>query len=77
MNIGIDVGLTSFLMDSQGNTVPNPRYYRTSQATLRRKQRMVCRRKKGSQRGRKAAREVAKTHLKISRQRRDFHFKTA
>src|SRR4029077_19436620 len=37
----------------------------------------VCRRKKGSHRRRKASREVACQHLKISRQRRDFHFKTA
>src|SRR5713101_8171124 len=76
-DIGIDVGLKSFLTDSEGNTVENPRYYRISQRTLRRKQRQLCRRKKGSQRRRKAARSVAKTHLKISRQRRDHHFKTA
>lgn len=75
--IGIDVGLKSFLTDSEGNTVENPRFYRTSQHTLRRKQRQLCRRKKGSHRRRKAARNTAKTHLKIKRQRRDFHYKTA
>jgi len=76
-DIGIDVGLKVFLADSEGSTVENPRYYRTAQKTLRRKQRVLCRRKKGSHRRRKAAKNVAKTHLKISRQRRDFHFKTA
>jgi len=76
-DIGIDVGLKSFLTDSEGNTVDNPRFYRTSQRTLRRKQRQLCRRKKGSHRKRKAAKNVAKTHLKIDRQRRDHHFKTA
>jgi putative transposase len=75
--IGIDVGLQSFLTDSEGNTVPNPRFYRTSQKTLRRKQRTICRRKKGSHRRRKAAKSTAQTHLKIARQRRDFHYKTA
>src|SRR6266702_687019 len=75
--IGIDVGLKSFLTDSEGHTVENPRFYRTSQRTLRRKQRQLCRRKKGSHRRRKAAKNVAKTHLKINRQRRDHHFKTA
>lgn len=75
--IGIDVGLKSFLTDSEGNTVENPRFYRTSQRTLRRKQRTLCRRKKGSHRQRKAAKNVAKTHLKIDRQRRDHHFKGA
>jgi putative transposase len=76
-DIGIDVGLKSFLTDSEGNTVANPRFYRNSQKTLRRKQRTLCRRNKSSNRRKKAARNVAKTHLKISRQRRDFHFKVA
>jgi putative transposase len=75
--IGIDVGLKSFLTDSEGHTVENPRFYRTSQRTLRRKQRTIARRKKGSHRRRKAARSTAQTHLKINRQRRDHHFKTA
>jgi putative transposase len=76
-DIGIDVGLKSFLTDSEGKTVGNARFYRTSQRTLRRKQRTLSRRKKGSHRRRKAAKNVAKTHLKMNRQRRDFHFKTA
>lgn len=76
-DIGLDVGLKSFLTDSEGHLVENPRYYRKSQATLRRKQRILARRKKGSQRRRKAARRTALTHLKIARQRRDFHFKVA
>jgi putative transposase len=75
--IGIDVGLKSFLTDSEGHTVENPRFYRTFQKTLRRKQRQLSRRKKGSHRQRKAARSTAQTHLKIARQRRDFHYKTA
>ena len=75
--VGIDLGLKVFLADSEGNTVENPRFFRTSEVTLRRKQRRLCARKKGSSRRRKMAREVAKTHLKIERQRRDFHFKTA
>jgi putative transposase len=75
--IGIDMGLKAFLTDSEGHTVENPRYYRKSQQTLRRKQRMIARRKKGSKRRRKAARSTAQTHLKIKRQRRDFHFNVA
>jgi putative transposase len=76
-DIGIDVGLKSFLTDSEGNTIPNPRFYRSSQRTLRRKQRTMCRRQKGSHRKRKAAKSTAQTHLKINRQRRDHHFKVA
>jgi putative transposase len=76
-DIGIDVGLKSFLTDSEGHTVTVPRFYRTAQKTLRRKQRVLCRRKKGSHRRGRAAKNVAQTHLKIERQRRDHHFKTA
>jgi putative transposase len=75
--IGMDVGLKSFLTDSEGSTIENPRFYRSSQKMLRRKQRQLCRRKKGSHRRRKASLNVAKTHLKINRQRNDHHFKTA
>jgi putative transposase len=32
--IGLDVGLKVFLADSDGNTVENPRFFRTSQASL-------------------------------------------
>jgi putative transposase len=63
--IGLDMGLRVFLADSEGGMVENPRHYR------------VGRRTKGSHRRRKASREVACKHLKIARQRRDFHFKTA
>ena len=76
-DIGIDVGLKSFLTDSEGRTVENPRYYRKSQKRLRRKQRTIARRKKGSKRRGKASKSTAQTHLKIARQRRDSHYKVA
>jgi putative transposase len=75
--MGLDVGLKVFLADSEGAVVENPRHYQRSQKRLAHGQRTVCRRKRGSHRKRKAAREVACKHLKISRQRRDFHFKMA
>jgi putative transposase len=75
--IGLDVGLKVFLADSEGGMVENPRHFRQGQKRLAHAQRRVCRRTKGSHRRRKAAREVACQHLKMSRQRRDFHFKTA
>jgi putative transposase len=75
--IGLDVGLKVFLADSEGAVVENPRHSRRGQKRLAHAQRTVCRRTKGSHRRRKANREAACQHLKISRQRRDFHFKTA
>src|SRR5260370_19911679 len=75
--IGLDVGLKVFLADSEGHTVENPRFYRISQKTLRRKQRLIARRKKGSHRRRKAAKRAAQTPLQLKRQSRDFHNKWA
>jgi putative transposase len=75
--IGLDVGLKVFLADSEGGMVENPRHYRRGQKRLAHAQHLSDRRKKGSHRRRKAKREVACKHLTISRQRRDFHFKTA
>jgi putative transposase len=74
---GIDVGLKVFLITADGTSVENPRHYRTAEKALRKAQRRVARRKKGSKRRKKAVKFLAKTHQKIQRQRRDFHHKTA
>jgi putative transposase len=75
--VGLDVGLHHFLADSDGRTVANPQHFRQAERALRRQQRALSRRKAGSRRRRTAARLVARTHLKVARQRRDFQFKTA
>ncbi len=75
--IGIDVGLNSFLTDSEGNHVENPRWYRAAERRLRTVQRTVSRRKKGGKRRRKAVRELANAYEKISNQRSDFCHKLA
>ncbi len=46
--IGLDVGLSSFYTDSQGNKVGNPQFYRTGEQKLKRSQRFVSRKIKGS-----------------------------
>ncbi len=74
---GIDLGLESFATLSDGTMIHNPRCSRSAEADLRRCQRRVARRKKGSNRRRKAVKLLAKAHLKVKRQRRDFHHKTA
>jgi putative transposase len=70
---GIDVGVSSFAVLSDGTTINNPRYYEAAQAKLRRLQRKVCRRKKTSNRRRKAVRELKRVHQHIKNQRREFH----
>jgi len=73
--IGIDVGLESFATLSDGKSVPNPRWYQKAEAKLRRAQRKVARRKKGSHRRRKAVRLLQKIHQRIKNQRNEFQHK--
>jgi putative transposase len=75
--IGLDVGLNHFYTDSNGQTVENPRFLRKSERQLKKLQRKVSKRKKGSANRRKAIKRLAKKHLQVSRQRKDFVVKTA
>jgi putative transposase len=76
-SVGLDVGLEAFATLSDGTTIQNPRYFKTAQAQLRRAQRRVARRKKGSHRRRKAVRALQRVHVHIRNQRRDFHHQVA
>ncbi|MGL5805752.1 MAG: RNA-guided endonuclease InsQ/TnpB family protein, partial [Xenococcaceae cyanobacterium] len=75
--IGIDLGLEFFYTDSEGTTVDNTRYLRKSEKSLMRYKRRVSSKKKGTKNRRKAINKLARKHLKISRQRKDFAVKTA
>ena len=75
--IGLDVGLNHFYTDSNGQTIENPRFLRKSERQLKKLQRKVSKRKKGSANRRKAIKRLAKKHLQVSRQRKDFAVKTA
>lgn len=74
---GLDVGLESFAVLSDGRQIANPRYYRQALTRLRRAQRKVARRSKGSHRRRKAVRELQRAHVHVRCQRSDFHHQTA
>lgn len=73
--IGIDVGLDSFAVLSDGTAIENPRLYCKAQKKLRLAQRRVARRKKGSHRRRKAVRILQKIHEHVANQRKDFQHK--
>jgi putative transposase len=74
---GIDLGLESFATLSDGSQIPNPRIFRVAELDLKRAQRRVSRRKRGSHRRRKAVHLLAKAHQRVRRARADFHYKTA
>jgi putative transposase len=74
-SVGIDVGLASFAVLSNGEAIANPRHYRNAEARLRRCQRKVARRKPGSNRRRKAVVLLQRAHVRVRNQRADFAHK--
>jgi putative transposase len=75
--VGLDVGLNHFYTDNLGNTVENPRFLRKAEKELKRLQKRVSRKKKGSKNRKKAVKRLGKKHLEVSRQRKDFACKLA
>jgi len=75
--IGLDFGLESFYTDSNGNKVENPRFLKKSLVKLRRLSRQHSKKTKGSANRKKEQKRLARKHLKVARQRKDFAVKTA
>ena len=75
--VGIDVGLKSYLTDSEGQTIENPRLYRKAEKKLKRLHRQLSRKQKKSSNRKKARKALAKGYLKVQRQREDFARKQA
>jgi putative transposase len=74
---GLDLGLESFATLADGSQIANPCIFRVAELALRRAQRRVSRRKRGSHRRRKAVTLLAKAHQTVRRARADFQHKTA
>lgn len=75
--VGIDLGVVSFLMTSDGEQVPNPGHHRRSAEKLARAQQALARCKRGSKRRRQVRARVAAVHAKVRRQRLDHAHKVA
>jgi len=67
--VGIDLGVTNLLADSDGRIVPNPKHLERASKRLARAQRSVSRKRKGSNNRSKATLRVARLHRKVRRQR--------
>ena len=75
--IGLDVGLKEYYTDSNGVMIENPKFIRQGEKILKRSQRRVSRKVKGSKNRGKARQILGKRHLKISRKRKDHAVKLA
>jgi putative transposase len=67
--VGIDRGVANLVADSKGNVVPNPFFAEKMAPRMRRAQRNLSRKKKGSKNREKANRHVAVLYRKVTRQR--------
>jgi putative transposase len=70
--IGIDLGLKEFCIDSNGNKVDNPKYLDKLEKRLKKEQRKLSSKKKGSNNWYKQKHKLNIIHEKIVNQRIDF-----
>ena len=74
--VGLDLGIKYFLATSNGDTEPNPKFYRKSERQLNRAKRKKSKKfRKGqpqTQNYIKARQRYARKHLRVSRQREEF-----
>ncbi|MEU9890538.1 transposase [Sphaerisporangium sp. NPDC051011] len=70
---GIDLGLGHFAVLSDGRKIDSPRFLRRAEKKLKKLQRALSRKVKGSSNRVKARRKVARQHAKVADARREFH----
>ena len=67
--VGVDLGVKTLATLSDGTTAPNPRHLKRRLKQLKRLQRAVARKRKGSHNRKKAAGRLGRLHRKIAHQR--------
>lgn len=73
--VGIDLGLATFAVLSDGKVIDSPRFLRRAERTLRKAQQALSRKQKGSHNRAKARLEVAKAHARVADSRKDWAHK--
>lgn len=75
--IGLDLGIKSFIVTSDGEKFDNPKYFLSSLNKLKWLQREFSRKKRGGNRSKRFKFRIAKTYEKIANQRKDFLHKVS
>jgi putative transposase len=73
--VGLDLGLKSMVITSDGEHVGNPKYFAKDEKKLAKAQRRLSKKKKGSKNRHKARLKVARIHAKVADRRRDYQHK--
>ena len=75
--VGLDLGLNSFAVLSNGEKVRNPRLLKKALNEVKHEQRLLDNKERNSKRRAKQREKLVRKHLKVERCRRDFHWKLA
>lgn len=70
--VGIDLGIKSFAVTSDGDVFANPKFLRRTEKQIIKAQQILSRREKGSNNRNKARITLAKLYAKINNQKQDF-----
>jgi putative transposase len=73
--VGLDLGLKSMVITSDGHTHGNPRFFAKDEKKLAQAQRKQARKRNGSKNRDKARKKVARIHARIAERRRDYQHK--
>ena len=76
-SVGIDFGMDTYLTLSTGEKIQHPQPLKHALNQLRKLNKAVSRKQKGSGNWWRAVRELARLYRKIANQRRDWHYKRA
>lgn len=74
--VGVDLGIKTFATLSDGTEIQNPKYLKKALKKLKRMQRSVSRKVKGSNSRKKAVKLLARQYEKVTNKRKDFLHKT-
>ncbi len=75
--VGIDLGLASFAVLSDGKVIESQKFLRKAERRLRKANKALSRKEKGSKNRTKARLVLAKAHAHVKDARRDFHHKAS
>jgi len=73
--MGLDLGLKSMVVTSDGHTYGNPKFFAKDEKTLAKAQRRHAKKQKGSKNRAKVRVKVARVHVRIADRRRDYQHK--
>lgn len=71
-SVGLDVGIKSFVVLSNGDEIANPHYLRKAEKRLKRYQKKYSKSKQKSKNNQKRLKKLQALHTKVANQRRDF-----